>query len=31
VVLPERQIHQVEAFWTRFPTAQTLFIDGSEL
>lgn len=30
VVLPERQIHQVEAFWTRFPTAQTLFIDGSE-
>ena len=30
MVLPERQIHQVEAFFHRFPTAQTLFIDGSE-
>jgi hypothetical protein len=30
VVLPERQIHQAEAFWTRFPTAKTLFVDGSE-
>jgi hypothetical protein len=29
-VLPERQIHQVEAFFHRFPTAQTLFVDGSE-
>ena len=30
MVLPERQIHQVEAFFHRFPTAQTLFVDGSE-
>jgi hypothetical protein len=30
VVLPERQIHNVVAFWTRFPTAKTLFVDGSE-
>jgi hypothetical protein len=30
LVLPERQIHQVEVFFHRFPTAQTLFVDGSE-
>ena len=30
LVLPERQIHNVEAFFQRFPTAQTLFVDGSE-
>lgn len=30
MVLPERQIHEVEAFFHRFPTAQTLFVDGSE-
>ena len=30
VVLPERQIHDVEAFFGRFPTAKTLFVDGSE-
>jgi len=30
LVLPERQIHHVEAFFQRFPTAQTLFVDGSE-
>lgn len=30
VVLPERQIHDVEAFFRRFPTAETLFVDGSE-
>ena len=30
VVLPERQIHDVEVFFGRFPTAKTLFVDGSE-
>jgi hypothetical protein len=30
VVLLERQIHQVEAFWSRFPTAKALFSGGSE-
>jgi len=30
VVLPERQIHDVESFFRRFPTAKTLFVDGSE-
>jgi hypothetical protein len=30
LVLPERQIHHAEVLWTRFPTAKTLFVDGSE-
>ena len=30
MILPERQIHEVEGFFQRFPTAQTLFVDGSE-
>ena len=30
MVLPERQIPQIEALFHRFPTAQTLFVDGSE-
>ena len=30
MILPERQIHEVEGFSQRFPTAQTLFVDGSE-
>jgi hypothetical protein len=29
MILPERQIHEVEGFFQRFPTAQTLFVDGS--
>ena len=28
MILPERQIHEVEGFSQRFPTAQTLFVDG---
>ena len=30
MILPERQIHEVEGFFQRVPTAQTLFVDGSE-
>ncbi len=30
VVLPERQIHQVETFFTRFPQLKDLWLDGTQ-
>ena len=30
VVLPERKIHQVETFFTRFPQVKDLWLDGTE-